>query len=153
MWKIMPMEIRRAVPDDVPDIIRIGEETWPIAYAFAGADYIAAGLAQWWSVPAIQASLADTTTLVAVSDETVDGIGNIDLRGEIPVIWKLYVSPRAQSSGIGSALLRELIAVADGGPVRLEYLDGNARAAAFYARHGFTEIGREGSSVWMERTS
>jgi GNAT superfamily N-acetyltransferase len=148
----MPMEIRLAGPADVPGIIAVGTAIWPVAYAFAGADYIAAGLARWWSVPAIEASLVDTTVVVACSsDGVIIGVGNIDLRGDVPIIWKLYVSPRAQGTGAGSALLRELIVLAGDGPVRLEYLDGNSRAAAFYRRHGFAEISREGSTVWMER--
>jgi hypothetical protein len=42
--------------------------------------------------------------------------------------------------------------------VRLEYLDGNERAAAFYAAKGFTELRREPAerpgwpdAVWVER--
>ena len=47
---------------------------------------------------------------------------------------------------------------AAGRPVRLEYVDGNARAARFYARQGFTEIRREPGeepgwpdTVWVEK--
>jgi len=84
--------------------------------------------------------------------------GNIDLRHDVPIVWKLYVVPPAQGTGVGSALIRELLAVADGRPVRLEYIDGNDKAAAFYARHGFVEVRREPNDepgwpaqVWVER--
>ena len=84
--------------------------------------------------------------------------GNIDLRHDVPIFWKLYVVPPAQGTGVGSALIRELLAVADGRPVRLEYIDGNDKAAAFYARHGFVEVRREPNDepgwpaqVWVER--
>ena len=57
----MAMEIRLAGP---AGIIAVGSATWPLTYAFAGADYIAEGLARWWSPEAISQSLADTTVLV-----------------------------------------------------------------------------------------
>ncbi|MBB4691792.1 GNAT superfamily N-acetyltransferase [Actinoplanes abujensis] len=73
-------------------------------------------------------------------------------------MWKLYVIPRAQGTGVGSALLRELITLAGDKPVRLAYADGNERAARFYAAHGFHEIRRDPSDhpgwpadVWLER--
>jgi hypothetical protein len=53
MWRIMAMEIRLAGPADIPGIIAVGRATWPVAYAFAGADHIAEGLARWWSEAAI----------------------------------------------------------------------------------------------------
>jgi len=48
----------------------------------------------------------------------------------------------------------------DGGRVRLEYVDGNERAAGFYSAKGFAELRREPGerpgwpeSVWMEHNS
>ena len=52
------------------------------------------------------------------------------------------------------------MAVPGGRRVRLEYVDGNERAAAFYAARGFVELRREPGerpgwpeSVWMEHGS
>ena len=95
-----------------------------------------------------------------VRGDQVVGVGNIDLRGDVPIIWKLYVLPSAQASGVGSALLAALLTCVPAGTeaVRLEYLDGNERAAAFYAAKGFTELRREPGeqpgwpdTVWVER--
>ncbi|GGN98347.1 N-acetyltransferase [Actinoplanes lobatus] len=154
----MSVKIRRANRGDVQAIISVGRRTWPATYEFAGAEYIADGLATWWSVEAIERSLETTTVLVADSGKAVVGTGNIDLRPEIPVIWKLYAVPEVQGTGVGAALITELMEVAGGLPVRLEYTDGNARAAGFYARHGFVEIRREANdqpgwpdAVWLER--
>jgi GNAT superfamily N-acetyltransferase len=155
------IEIRPAVEDDVAAMEEIGRVTWPATYSFAGADYIGDGLARWWSRAALLDSMRDTTVLVAVDGGDVIGMGNIDLRGEVPVIWKLYVLPRAQGAGVGSALLTALLGeVPDGGRARLEYVDGNERAAAFYAARGFAELHREPGerpgwpeSVWMEYSS
>ncbi|MBM2616165.1 GNAT family N-acetyltransferase [Actinoplanes sp. LDG1-06] len=154
------MKIRQATDDDVQAIIRIGHETWPPTYAFAGADYIAHGLINWWSQEATARSLTVTTMLLAENDNhDVIGLGNIDLRADTAVIWKLYVTPEAQGTGAGSALLTELITLAGTRPVRLAYADGNTRAAAFYTARGFTEIRRDPSdhpgwpaNVWLERS-
>jgi len=152
------LEIRDALPADVPEIVSVGRRTWPATYDFAGAEYIAHGLATWWSPEAVERSLVNTTVQVADRGGEIVGTGNIDLRGEAAIIWKLYVVPEAQGSGAGSALIKSLIGYAGGRPVRLEYLDGNTRAARFYAAHGFAEIFREPSdhegwpaTIWMER--
>ena len=154
------MKIRKARLDDVEAIISVGQRTWPTTYTFAGPEYIAKGLETWWSTEAIRRSLESTTVLVAEEDGSVTGTGNIDLRGEAPIIWKLYVVPEAQGTGVGSALIRELFGYAGRRPVRLEYTDGNAPAAGFYAAHGFVEIRREANenpgwpeAVWVERRS
>ena len=154
----MTAKIRRARPADIDGIVSVGHQVWPATYEFAGPEYIAHGLTTWWSAAAIERSLDDTTVLVADADDAVVGVGNIDLRGEVPIIWKLYVIPSAQRTGVGSALIRDLVSVAGDRPVRLEYSVGNDRAARFYARHGFTELRREPNDepgwpdrVWMER--
>ena len=109
-------------------------------------------------VEAIRRSLENMTVLVADDEGSVVGTGNIDLRSESPVIWKLYVVPEAQGRGVGSALIEELVGHAGDRPVRLEYTDGNTPAAGFYAAHGFVEIRREPNehpgwpdAVWVER--
>ncbi len=156
----MAVEVRPAVADDVAAIQEIGRKTWPATYSFAGDDYIANGLATWWSSQALLRSLDDTIVLVAVEGAQVVGVGNIDLRGAVPTIWKLYVLPQVQGSGVGSALLTALLnrVPAGAGSVQLEYLDGNKRAAAFYTANGFTELRREPGerpgwpdTVWVER--
>ena len=151
------MRIRDAVPGDIDGIIEIGRRTWPVTYGFAGDEYVRSGLDTWWSIEAVERSLRDTTVLVAEDRDALVGIGNIDLRGPVPIIWKLYVLPSAQGAGAGKALIEGLLARAPGRSVRLEYLDGNERAARFYARRGFTELRRDAGerpgwpdTVWME---
>jgi GNAT superfamily N-acetyltransferase len=153
------MRIRDASEDDIDAIMAVGQRTWPATYAFAGDDYVRNGLATWWSAAATERSLRDTTVMVAESLAGVIGVGNIDLRGEVPIIWKLYVLPEAQGTGAGKALIEALLQRAPGQRARLEYLDGNSRAARFYAARGFTELRREPAqqpgwpaTVWMERT-
>lgn len=154
-------EIRLAAESDVAAIAVIGHITWSATYWFASADYVRTGLDRWWSREALLASMRDTTVLVATDGDEAVGVGNIDLRGETPVIWKLCVLPHAQGTGVGSALMAALLGKAPvGAPVRLQYVEGNERAAAFYATKGFTIVGREAGeqpgwprSVWVERGS
>ena len=156
----MTLEIRAATDEDVDAIRAVGELTWPPTYRFAGDEYVAHGLATWWSDEAIRRSLMTTATMVAVLDGRVVGVGNLDLHRDPRTIWKLYVVPAAQGSGAGSALLRELVRLAGDVTVTLEYVDGNDRAAAFYERQGFREVRRQApqvaggpDTVWMERAA
>lgn len=151
----MSVTLRPATLGDVPAVRRIAAETWPITYAFVGEEFVAHGLATWWSEDAVATSISAITTLVAEDDgedgREVVGMGNLDLRRDPPVIWKLYVRPRAQGTGVGRLLLEELLARAEGCPVALEHIDGNDRAAAFYRRHGFVEERREPDPPWPDR--
>lgn len=152
------IDVRPATAADAPAIERIGRETWPGTYAFAGQDYIDHGLRTWWSEEAVLRGIETTRTFVAELDGRAIGMGNIDLRAERPVIWKLYVLPGHQGTGAGHALITRLLAEAPTSEVLLEYTAGNERAAAFYVRHGFVELRRdppdaEGwpDQVWMVR--
>lgn len=155
------IEIRPATSADAQAIANVGERTWPSTYAFAGVEYIDQGLKAWWSEEAVLRGLAVTRTFVAERDGAVVGIGNIDLRSECPIIWKLYVLPEHQGTGAGHALMAELLAQAPAGSdVLLEYAAGNSRAAHFYERHGFVELRRESpetdgwpETVWMVHRS
>lgn len=155
----MTVVVRAATESDVEAIRGIGRAAWPETYAFAGKDYVEHGLATWWSEAAVRRGLATTVTLVAELEGWVVGMGNIDLRPEVPVIWKLYIHPDHQGAGIGGNLLESLIEAVPAGrrAVSVEYADGNDRAAAVYVKHGFIEIRRDPADqpdwpaqVWAE---
>ena len=156
----MTPALRRATADDVEAIRRVGHGTWPSTYGFAGEEYVARGLARWYSPEAVLDSVLTTETWLAEVEGEVVGFGNVDLRRDPPTIWKLYVLPSKHGGGVGSALLEQLVArvSAERSVVALEYVDGNERAGAFYARHGFVETSREPGEqpgwpevVWVER--
>ncbi len=139
------LRVRDADVEDVEGIRAVGEACWPDTYAFAGEHYIEHGLASWWSEAAVERSLRDTTVVVAVDDDgRVVGTGNVDLRGQIPTVWKLYVLAETRGTGVGTALLDALVKriPKSADALRLEYVTGNDRAARFYARRGFLETGR-----------
>ncbi|MDO9378723.1 MAG: GNAT family N-acetyltransferase [Nocardioidaceae bacterium] len=142
------VEVRPATSSDAPAIERVGRETWPSTYGFAGEEYIAHGLETWWSEEAVLRGIDATRTFVAESHGEVVGMGNIDLRHEKPIIWKLYVLPDYHGCGAGNALMaRLLVAAPPGSAVLLEYSEGNARAAVFYEHHGFVELRRDAPEV------
>lgn len=154
------VQVRGATLSDIEAIARIGHETWPATYGFAGDAYIEHGLRTWWSPEAIRRDVETTRAFVAVVDGEVVGMGTIDLRLDNPTIWKLYVLPGFHGTGVGHALLTRLLQEAGtGARVELEYTDGNTRAARFYRAHGFVESYREPASVegwpaaiWMVRS-
>ena len=157
----MTIQVRTATASDLAAIRAVGEAAWPETYAFAGHDYVEHGLATWWSEEALRRGLTTTTTLVAETAGHVVGMGNVDLRPRVPVIWKLYVLPSHQGTGVGSRLLASLVrrVPRERAAVALEYVDGNDRAAAFYARHGFVEVRRQPADepgwpdqVWVQRS-
>ena len=153
------MRIRAAVEDDLTAIAEVGHRTWPPTYEpLAGKEYVANGLARWWSADLLRQAVARTF----VAEDAAGAVVGMTSYGEVDdrlVVWKLYVVPEAQRSGAGSALLREVLAAADGRAVRLAYIDGNDRAAKFYAGHGFAYLRREPDanggpdSVWLERAA
>jgi ribosomal protein S18 acetylase RimI-like enzyme len=155
------LQVRRATEDDIDAIQRIGQETWPPTYAAFGPDYVADGLRKRWSREATLNTLRNTTVVVAQGpDGQLVGMGNVDLRPDVPVIWKLYVLPDAHGTGVGAALLHSLIDALPAGTaaVRLEYVDGNVRAERFYRKQGFVEFRRDPGEqsgwpqiVWMEK--
>lgn len=155
----MALVIRLADGNDLAAVLDVGRRTWPLTYEpIAGPDYVAMGLAKWWSddatIPAIRAG----RVTVAELDGTVVGIAVVGPHEKHLVLWKLYVLPEYQGKAIGSALMESVVSAATGvhAEIRLAYLNGNVSAEAFYRGKGFVEIGREASgdgipeSVWMK---
>ena len=81
-------------------------------------------------------------------------IGTITIGEEHAAITvkQFFILPAYQNRGIGSCLLRRVLARADreGKLVRLAYLTGN-RAESLYRRHGFVITGEAGHFTRMER--
>jgi GNAT superfamily N-acetyltransferase len=151
--------VRGAVGDDLSGVLSVGHRTWPATYEpIAGPEYVAMGLAKWWTSDVITDSIRKGRTLVAVEGDDVVGVATFGAQDASIVLWKLYVLPGHHGRGIGSRLMDAVVARALEGEHRritLSYLEGNQQAARFYARRGFVETHRErpGSglpeSVWM----
>lgn len=153
--------VRGAVGDDLAGVLSVGHRTWLATYEpIAGPEYVAMGLAKWWTSDVVTDSIRKGRTLVAVEGDEVVGVATFGPRDESCVLWKLYVLPDHHGHGIGSRLLNAVVERAHENEhprITLSYLEGNQQAARFYARHGFVETHREtpGSglpeSVWMVR--
>ncbi|WP_265445118.1 GNAT family N-acetyltransferase [Flexivirga meconopsidis] len=152
--------LRAATGEDLQGVVKVGQRTWPATYApIAGKDYVAMGLAKWWTADATVPAIRAGRVTVAEFDDEIIGMTSVGpLDGHL-ALWKLYVLPEYQSGGVGGMLLRAAIAKAkaDGyDELRLSYLDGNDSARGFYEHYGFVEIGRESSgsgvpdSVWLK---
>lgn len=157
-----PVTIRPATGDDLLAVIEVGRRTWPPTYGpIAGADYVAMGLAKWWTADATIPAIRSGRATVAECDGGVIGVSVVGAQADEMALWKLYVLPGYQGIGAGSALLRAAIdrATDDGWKTMvLSYLDGNTGAAGFYEHFGFTIYDQEPSgsgvpdSVWVRRT-
>lgn len=136
------MHVRNATVDDALAVETVRIRGWQQAYRGIVADTFLDSLVVDADRRAAMIAAGDVTTLVAEQSEVVgmaafgasrDGDGAVEL-------YALYVDPAAWRTGVGTALL----AACEGVTV-LWVLKDNARAQAFYRRHGFVADG--GSKV------
>ena len=80
-------------------------------------------------------------------DGTPCGYIRTDQSGSRSEVHSLYIDPRFQRKGIGTALLERVIAL--GRPVGLQVLFENADASALYRRLGFRVVGRSDTHFRM----
>lgn len=120
------VRVRRAGPLDLPGIYRVEKACFPDP----------------WPLLAFFPYLVDREALALVAEE--EGIIGFILalrEGEELHIHDLAVVPEHRRQGVGSALLKELLAAAAGTRrVRLEVRASNHAAQAFYTKHGFRRI-------------
>lgn len=155
--------VRVADDADLDAVLAVGHATWPPTYEpIAGAEYVRAGLAKWWSPESTLVAIRNGRVLVAgpgPDPSDVQGMAAYSFDDDALIIWKLYVLPSAQGAGLGAALMRavEAAVLPETRVLRLAFLDGNDAARGFYERQGFRVTGREPDllggpdNVWMER--
>jgi ribosomal protein S18 acetylase RimI-like enzyme len=138
------IEIRPAAPADVPALRALGVAAWHDTYdGVLPAAVVEAGSEEWWNEYSLGAACRDGRMLVATRGGAAVGLLEFDRMADgRPVVWKLYVAPGAQRTGVGRALLRRYVAgLRDADAVWLEHYESNAGAAAFSERLGFTARG------------
>ena len=155
------LEIRLAAGDDLAGVLSVGHRTWLATYEpIAGPEYVAMGLAKWWTPDVVTTSIRQGRTIVAVDGGDVVGVATFGVQDGAFALWKLYVLPGHHGHGIGSRLMGAVVDRAlelGHDRIVLSHIEGNRQAARFYAVHGFTETHRESGgsglpvSVWMER--
>ena len=111
----MALTIRKADMADLDAVLAVGHRTWPVTYeGIAGADYVQAGLAKWWSAEATSPAIRQGRLTVAEVDGEVVGMASVGREQDHLVLWRLYVLPEHHGQGIGSALLAAVLEEADG---------------------------------------
>ncbi len=117
----MSVEVRTATPDDAEALARIRVETWRVAYA---------GL-----IAEVDGAPAGWAAAGPSRDPELPGHGEVHA---------IYVLPQFWDAGAGHALMdvmERFLRSAGFTHALLWYLDGNAHAARFYERHGWSEDG------------
>jgi GNAT superfamily N-acetyltransferase len=131
------LTIRPATPLDARTLAEVHVASWQVGYAGLVPDWYLARqsvdkrYAQWQEI------LADPSGTVLVAGE-IDGF--IAFEPETREIRALYLAPAKFRQGIGTQLLHAAHDQLDG-DTALWVFEGNERALAFYARHGYQRDG------------
>jgi ribosomal protein S18 acetylase RimI-like enzyme len=143
------LSLRDATVEDAGEIARVHVASWEAAYrglisdAELDARTVAGKTADWEQILG-----QNHEVTVAVDGDAILGFCAPRREPGEPVeIAALYLDPAHFRRGTGTLLLREtLVRLRARGDeqVTLWVLEGNARARAFYARHGFAETGERG---------
>jgi ribosomal protein S18 acetylase RimI-like enzyme len=152
MHGLLEWRIREAGAADVAELALIGAAT--ILETYAGAvdltDMLAfcaeghsaeayaaylAGGSRVWLAEAVTTGVPLGYVMLSPPDLDAAGEGDVEVK-------RIYTLTRMQGSGLGAALMECAVAAAAGhARVLLGVKADNARAIAFYAKHGFGEIG------------
>lgn len=150
----MAVSVRQASLADLDAFRFVGFSTCPSTYGpFAGPSFVTHQLDDWWSPERLKDPLEGGDCLIGVQDDTVVGVSEVgEYDGDL-VMWKLYVLPSWQRTGVGKSLLDVVkgLAVVRNLPLVTEYVAGNKRAAAFYRSQGFVDTSSPTSpldTVW-----
>ena len=163
----MPVTVRRAREADAEGLSRLAALTFPLACTpQTSADFLATHIATQLDPASFRRHLADPARTLLLAEDT-DGatrgepIGYtmllagepsdpdvaqaIRLRPTIELV-RFYVHPEHHGSGTARLLMEHTLSAATATGARGAWLgvsEENARANAFYARHGFEPVGRK----------
>ena len=143
------VEVRPAVPADVPALRAVGVAAWQVAYAgVLPPAEVANGIAEFFNEYSLGAAVRSGRMLVAERDGAVVGLLEWDRPApERAVIWKVYVTPDQQRTGVGRALVERYLATAGAPEVMVEHDARATDAAAFFEKLGFTAFEVDAGTV------
>lgn len=136
------MDLRPAIPEDLPDIARLHEANWRRDYVsflpeVALGAALSADMAELWGAEA----LATRRVFVARKGQAL--LGFAAMRDEGPhggaCLENLHVAPSARAQGVGRALMSACAVLAIPGALTLVVLSANTTARAIYRRWGGKE--------------
>ncbi|GAA5119989.1 GNAT family N-acetyltransferase [Alloalcanivorax gelatiniphagus] len=158
----MPVTVRRADETDAEALSRLAALTFPLACTpQTSAELIAAHVSTRLDPASFRAHLTDPACLLLVAevDGTEDPVGYTMLLAGEPTdpdvarairhrptvaLERCYVHPDHHGSGVAHVLMERTLQAAQDLGARGAWLgvsEDNARANAFYARHGFEHVG------------
>ena len=143
-WTIGPL-----VPADCDELGQVHMAVWRDAYAgVMPADYLAGlsserSAARWRELAERPAGAAERILVVRDDLGLIAGFASAgpSRDDDAPTPWELYavnLAPAARGTGVADLLLDEVVGRRD---ATLWVVEANARARAFYTRHGFVDEG------------
>ena len=153
--------IRLATPDDAPALATVGSAFFRDTFGAANRpEDMEAYLAHAFSESRQRAELTEPGARVLVatgSDSEIVGYVHVRLGASPPAtasapagrsaeIARLYADRRWHGRGLGAALMKAALAAAAQWGAELLWLgvwEHNSRAIAFYAKHGFADMGEQ----------
>jgi ribosomal protein S18 acetylase RimI-like enzyme len=139
----MEVTIRTATTGDVESIVAFGSAVVPQYYTPILGGSAAHAQLTWWTRQRMSSAVQAGRLHVAITaDRQVVGVCQTGELSDDQVIWKLYLAPEYRGRSLGAELLRHAVASLPEGVdhVDVEHFAGNATAARFYQRQGFTVI-------------
>jgi ribosomal protein S18 acetylase RimI-like enzyme len=140
--------IRSASAADLPQVSALLGRSWHATYdGLYGADKVAAIIASWHSIAALEAQLArpDSEFVVADNGKRIGGMAYAAMdknESDVAFLHQLYVEPDLMGQGIGRDLFAEVeTCFPSARRMRLEVEPKNERAMRFYTGLGFHDIG------------
>jgi len=134
--------IRPATIADILEIIDFGNNVLPAVYMpLTSEQYVQDMINTYWTQSAFKTAIEanDTLLFVAILNEQVVGLAEVQWSSEKAILWKLYVLANLRGTGIGRALIYETLKRL---PDEIkwfytEYLTSNTSAGEFYTAQGF----------------
>ncbi len=154
------MDVRDARPEDAAAIADVNVRSWRAAYAGLMPDSYLAALSveedtvRWQRAIAQSPARARPVLVVEVRDGKVTGYAVVGADvddGAQGLVFLMYTAPEAWGSGAGPALMEaslERLRAAGFTRAVLWVLEANARARAFYERHGWAADGKSTTSTY-----
>jgi len=142
------MQVRPAVPDDIPGLAHVHVQGWRETYRGLFPDQLLDDpefeprRRRYWTSQLTEPRCAEHRIAVAEDDGEIVGLALAHPAGDelgIPQLYAQYLLAAYQGSGAGAKLL-DTVLDPDGEAV-LWVADPNPRAQAFYRRHRFTPDG------------
>lgn len=152
---MMTTTVRPGTPADAAALAELAARTFHDTFAAENdPEDMALHLAQSYGVAQQSAELRDASicTLFAEVDGALAGYAQLRrgppppcVTGDAPMeLWRLYVAKEWHGRGVAQVLMNEIDAEVRRRGARTLWLgvwERNARAKAFYGKHGFTDVG------------